>query len=170
MLPFSTWDDCTRPPLPPDPYLILGLRKDADTLEIITAYSELIQLNRPDRFQDPARREQQQVVFQRIIDAYALLTDETALMNYYQQRWEQYDIFDVSNLEATLEVLRHRETPSPRIQQLLDELSIARTRTDSNDERENLIDSFGEPFDYVCIHKVGCPAGIRELAPSKEEC
>ncbi|EER26315.1 hypothetical protein D8B26_003324 [Coccidioides posadasii str. Silveira] len=72
-------------PLPPDPYAALGVSKDASTAEIKTAYRKLVLKCHPDKVKDESLRSQKQDEFQRVQEAYELLSDDTKRAKYDQK-------------------------------------------------------------------------------------
>lgn len=68
--------------LPPDPYKMLGVVKDAKLPDIRTAYKKRVLQCHPDKVQDPALKAEKQDEFQRVQQAYELLTDEKERMRY----------------------------------------------------------------------------------------
>lgn len=66
-----------------DLYKILGVSKDSSKDEIKRAYRKMIVKAHPDRFTDPAEKQQAEVKFREITEAYEVLTDE--------QRRQRYD-------------------------------------------------------------------------------
>ncbi|KAI1330096.1 hypothetical protein F5Y16DRAFT_45951 [Xylariaceae sp. FL0255] len=73
--------------LPPDPYKILGVSKDAQLAEIRSRHRKLVLQCHPDKIQDPALKEAKQLEFQQVQQAYELLSNET-LRDKYDQRAE----------------------------------------------------------------------------------
>ncbi|KAG6029798.1 hypothetical protein E4U41_000276 [Claviceps citrina] len=69
-------------PLPPDPYKILGISKDAQIPEIRAAHRKLVLKCHPDKVHDPALKAQKQEEFQKVQQAYELLSDETQRQKY----------------------------------------------------------------------------------------
>ncbi|KAJ2979261.1 hypothetical protein NQ176_g3365 [Zarea fungicola] len=69
-------------PLPPDPYKILGVAKDAQTSEIRSSYRKLVLKCHPDKVQDPKLKEEKQNEFQRVQQAYELLNDDSERQKY----------------------------------------------------------------------------------------
>lgn len=69
-------------PLPPDPYKILGVSKDAQTPEIRSSYRKLVLGCHPDKVQDPKLKEEKQNEFQRVQQAYELLSNEDERAKY----------------------------------------------------------------------------------------
>ncbi|KAI9803628.1 MAG: hypothetical protein M1833_000540 [Piccolia ochrophora] len=70
--------------LPPDPYAALGVPRDATLPAIRAAYRKLILKTHPDKIQDAALRAQKQDEFQRIQQAYELLSDDTQRREYHE--------------------------------------------------------------------------------------
>ncbi|KAI3325178.1 hypothetical protein HD806DRAFT_468166 [Xylariaceae sp. AK1471] len=68
--------------LPPDPYRILGVSKDAQITEIRSAHRKLVLKCHPDKIQDPALKEAKQNEFQQVQQAYELLSNETEREKY----------------------------------------------------------------------------------------
>ncbi|KAK1978872.1 hypothetical protein LZ30DRAFT_598152 [Colletotrichum cereale] len=62
--------------LPPDPYKILGVSKDAQLPEIRSAHRKLVLKCHPDKVQDPTLKAQKQDEFQKVQQAYELLSNE----------------------------------------------------------------------------------------------
>ncbi|KAL1600533.1 hypothetical protein SLS60_006919 [Paraconiothyrium brasiliense] len=69
-------------PLPPDPYLALGLPKDVDSETIKKTYRKLALKSHPDKFTDPAVKLQKQDEFHKIQQAYELIGEEDARARY----------------------------------------------------------------------------------------
>jgi len=69
-------------PLPPDPYIALGVEKDADVTAIKSAYRKLVLKCHPDKVQDPALKAIKQNEFQRVQQAYEILSDENKRREY----------------------------------------------------------------------------------------
>ncbi|KAL2438831.1 hypothetical protein ABEF95_014316 [Exophiala dermatitidis] len=69
-------------PLPPDPYAALGVTKDADISAIRTAHRKLALKFHPDRIKDEAQRERGKDEFQKIQQAYELLSDPVKRSRY----------------------------------------------------------------------------------------
>ena len=68
--------------LPPDPYKILGVSKDAQAPAIRSAHRKLVLKCHPDKVQDPKLKALKQDEFQKVQQAYELLSDETARQRY----------------------------------------------------------------------------------------
>ncbi|KAK2786594.1 hypothetical protein FQN52_007770 [Onygenales sp. PD_12] len=66
----------------PDPYLALGIAKDADTAAIRSAYKKLVLKCHPDKIKDEAERSRGQDEFQKVQQAYELLSDEKKRAKY----------------------------------------------------------------------------------------
>lgn len=69
-------------PLQPDPYNILGVPTDADTSEIRASYRKLVLKCHPDKVQDPTLKAEKHNEFQRVQQAYELLTDDDERRKY----------------------------------------------------------------------------------------
>ncbi|RMD42065.1 hypothetical protein DV735_g3069, partial [Chaetothyriales sp. CBS 134920] len=69
-------------PIPPDPYRALSVSKDADISAIRSAYRKLVLKHHPDRIQDPALKDRGKSEFQKIQQAYELLSDPTRRSRY----------------------------------------------------------------------------------------
>ncbi|KAJ6788159.1 hypothetical protein PWT90_03260 [Aphanocladium album] len=69
-------------PLPPDPYKILGVSKDAQTPEIRSSYRKLVLRCHPDKVQDPKLKEAKQNEFQLVQQAYELLSSDAERQKY----------------------------------------------------------------------------------------
>ncbi|KAK1998320.1 DnaJ-domain-containing protein [Colletotrichum falcatum] len=68
--------------LPPDPYKILGVSKDAQLSEIRSAHRKLVLKCHPDKVQDPTLKAQKQDEFQKVQQAYELLSNENDRAKY----------------------------------------------------------------------------------------
>ncbi|WQF89807.1 Putative DnaJ domain, Chaperone J-domain superfamily [Colletotrichum destructivum] len=68
--------------LPPDPYKALGVSKDAQLSEIRSAHRKLILKCHPDKVQDPTLKAQKQDEFQKVQQAYELLSDDNERAKY----------------------------------------------------------------------------------------
>ncbi|PHH70401.1 hypothetical protein CDD80_6047 [Ophiocordyceps camponoti-rufipedis] len=73
------------PPLPPDPYKILGVAKDAQIPDIRSAHRKLVLKCHPDKVQDPRLKAEKQDEFQKVQQAYELLSDEAKRRKYDDQ-------------------------------------------------------------------------------------
>lgn len=60
----------------PDPYTVLGVPKDATAAAIRSAYKKLVLQTHPDKIQDESLRASKQDEFQRVQQAYEILSDE----------------------------------------------------------------------------------------------
>ncbi|KAI0405174.1 hypothetical protein F4802DRAFT_563392 [Xylaria palmicola] len=76
--------------LPPDPYRILGVSKDAQIPEIRSAHRKLVLKCHPDKIQDPALKEAKQLEFQQVQQAYELLSNEVE-RERYDRKVEAYE-------------------------------------------------------------------------------
>jgi len=68
--------------LPADPYLALGVSREAQLPEIRSAYRKLVLKCHPDKIQDPLLKQQKQDEFQMVQQAYELLSSETEKSKY----------------------------------------------------------------------------------------
>lgn len=71
--------------LPPDPYKVLGVLKDAKLPEIRSAHRKLVLKCHPDKVQDAALKAVKQDEFQKVQQAYELLSDDTKRIQYDEQ-------------------------------------------------------------------------------------
>jgi curved DNA-binding protein CbpA len=69
-------------PPQPDPYKALGISKDADLSTIKSTYRKLVLKCHPDKFQDDALKAVKVDEFQKVQQAYELLTDESRRSKY----------------------------------------------------------------------------------------
>ncbi|EXJ73063.1 uncharacterized protein A1O5_04212 [Cladophialophora psammophila CBS 110553] len=72
-------------PVPPDPYVALGVSKDADISAIRAAHRKLALKYHPDRIKDEALREKGKDEFQKIQQAYEILSDPARRQRYDDQ-------------------------------------------------------------------------------------
>lgn len=72
-------------PLPPNPYKILGITIDAQLHEIRTAHRKLVLKCHPDKVEDPSLKAQKQDEFQKVQQAYELISDEARRSQYDDQ-------------------------------------------------------------------------------------
>ncbi|KAI1342201.1 hypothetical protein F5Y15DRAFT_334478 [Xylariaceae sp. FL0016] len=70
------------PELPPDPYKILGVPKDAQLPAIRSAHRKLVLKCHPDKVQDAKLKEDKQVEFQRVQQAYEILSNDVERNKY----------------------------------------------------------------------------------------
>jgi curved DNA-binding protein CbpA len=77
-------------PLPPDPYTLLGVAKDAKLPEIRSAHRKMVLRCHPDKVQDAALKAVKQDEFQKVQQAYELLSDDSRRLQYDEQvkLWE----------------------------------------------------------------------------------
>lgn len=68
-----------------DPYVVLGVKKDATLSEIKSAHRKLVLKCHPDKVKDESLRSAAQDEFQRVQQAYELLSDETRRTRYDQK-------------------------------------------------------------------------------------
>lgn len=69
-------------PLPPDPYVALGLAKDATAAQIKTTYRKLVLKCHPDKVTDESKKAEASDQFHRIQQAYEILSDEGRKSRY----------------------------------------------------------------------------------------
>lgn len=86
-----------------DPYAALGVSKDATVSEIRAAHRKRVLKCHPDKIQDESQRNAAQDEFQRVQQAYELLSDETRRARYDQK---------AKLAELKREVLERRQTDS----------------------------------------------------------
>ena len=72
-------------PLPADPYGALGVSKDADLSAVRSAHRKLALKHHPDRIKDEAQREKGKDEFQKIQQAYEILSDPQRRQRYDDQ-------------------------------------------------------------------------------------
>jgi curved DNA-binding protein CbpA len=72
-------------PSPCDPYVTLGVGKDATLSEIKAAHRKLVLKCHPDKIQDESLRNRARDQFQRVQESYELLSDEKARSRYDQK-------------------------------------------------------------------------------------
>ena len=72
-------------PLPPDPYQALGVSKDATTATIKSVHRKLVLQCHPDKVKDESLRAQKQDEFQKVHQAYEILSDEQKRREYDEQ-------------------------------------------------------------------------------------
>ncbi|KAL1636069.1 hypothetical protein SLS56_001421 [Neofusicoccum ribis] len=72
-------------PLPPDPYVALGVAKDATSAVIKTAYRKLALKSHPDKFPDPSQKAEKAAEFHKIQQAYEILGDDDKRERYNAQ-------------------------------------------------------------------------------------
>lgn len=106
--------------LPPDPYHALGVSKDAKLPEIRSAHRKLVLKCHPDKVQDATLKAQKQDEFQKVQQAYELLSDETRRLQYD----EQVKLFELRKEMG-------RGIPTPRSNPFEFEVRTAEPRTTS---------------------------------------
>lgn len=72
-------------PIPIDPYAVLGVAKDATLPTIRTAHRKLVLKCHPDKIKDENQRSQGQDEFQKVQQAYELLSDDSKRARYDQK-------------------------------------------------------------------------------------
>ncbi|KAF4121849.1 DnaJ domain [Geosmithia morbida] len=75
--------DMSSPPM--DPYAALGVSRDAQVAEIRSAHRKLVLKCHPDKVQDPELKAKKQDEFQRVQQAYEILTDDAKRQKYDDQ-------------------------------------------------------------------------------------
>lgn len=107
--------------LPPDPYKILGVSKDANLPAIRSAHRKLVLKCHPDKVQDEALKAAKQDEFQKVQQAYELLSDDN--------RRSQYDA-QVKLFELRKEMGRGASTPksNPPVDPFVFEVRTAEPR------------------------------------------
>ncbi|KAH7032869.1 uncharacterized protein B0I36DRAFT_348022 [Microdochium trichocladiopsis] len=93
--------------LPPDPYLALGVSREAQLGEIRTAYRKLVLKCHPDKIQDPLLKQQKQDEFQKVQQAYELLSNETEKNKYD-------DMYKLNELQKEMSRMSTSSTAQPR--------------------------------------------------------
>ncbi|PMD58332.1 heat shock protein DnaJ, partial [Hyaloscypha bicolor E] len=68
--------------LPPDPYKLLGVARDAKLAEIRSAHRKSVLKCHPDKVQDAALKAVKQDEFQKVQQAYELLSDDAKRQQY----------------------------------------------------------------------------------------
>ncbi|KAI0452297.1 hypothetical protein F5B21DRAFT_506461 [Xylaria acuta] len=76
--------------LPPDPYKVLGVSRDAQIPEIRSAHRKLVLKCHPDKIQDAALKAAKQAEFQQVQQAYELLSNEVE-REKYDRKFEVYE-------------------------------------------------------------------------------
>lgn len=93
--------------LPPDPYAALGVSKTATLAEIRSSHRKLVLKCHPDKVQDPAQKAIKQDEFQKVQQAYELLSDDNKRRDYD-------DMVRLEQLRKGVEQLRSGATSSSR--------------------------------------------------------
>jgi len=106
--------------LPPDPYKALGVSKDAQLSEIRSAHRKLVLKCHPDKVQDAALKAIKQDEFQKVQQAYELLSDESRRTSYD----EQVKLFELRKEMG-------RGNPTPRSNPFEYEIRTAEPRANS---------------------------------------
>jgi curved DNA-binding protein CbpA len=129
-------------PLPPDPYKTLGVAQDAKLPEIRSAHRKLVLKCHPDKVQDAALKTVKQDEFQKVQQAYEILSDDT--------KRSQYDN------EARLYEVRKamsRGKPTPRSNPFEYEVKTAEPRANS----------FARAGPKVYTHPTAVPRSYEDL-------
>ncbi|KAH7395839.1 hypothetical protein BKA64DRAFT_71049 [Cadophora sp. MPI-SDFR-AT-0126] len=106
--------------LPPDPYKLLGVTKDAKLPEIRSAHRKLVLKCHPDKVQDAALKAIKQDEFQKVQQAYELLSDDAKRLQYD----EQVKLFELRKEMG-------RGNPTPRSNPFEYEVKTAEPRANS---------------------------------------
>ncbi|XMA08091.1 hypothetical protein WAI453_000882 [Rhynchosporium graminicola] len=106
--------------LPPDPYKLLGVTKDAKLPEIRSAHRKLVLKCHPDKVQDAALKAIKQDEFQKVQQAYELLSDDSRRLQYD----EQVKLFELRKEMG-------RGNPTPRSNPFEFEVKKAESRANS---------------------------------------
>ncbi|KAK0101405.1 hypothetical protein ONS95_006579 [Cadophora gregata] len=106
--------------LPPDPYKLLGVTKDAKLPEIRSAHRKLVLKCHPDKVQDAALKAIKQDEFQKVQQAYELLSDNARRLQYD----EQVKLFELRKEMG-------RGNPTPRSNPFEYEVKTAEPRANS---------------------------------------
>ncbi|TVY53648.1 Chaperone protein DnaJ, partial [Lachnellula suecica] len=106
--------------LPPDPYKALGVSKDAQLPEIRSAHRKLVLKCHPDKVQDAALKAVKQDEFQKVQQAYELLSDDSRRVAYD----EQVKLFELRKEMG-------RGNPTPRSNPFEYEIRTAEPRANS---------------------------------------
>jgi len=95
--------------LPPDPWKALGVERDADKVQIRTAYKKAVLRCHPDKVQDTHLKAQKQEEFQKIQQAWELLHDEEEL-----QKYEDHVKLVELRKQATMMAMNRSSSSPPR--------------------------------------------------------
>ncbi|KAH7360290.1 hypothetical protein BKA65DRAFT_181990 [Rhexocercosporidium sp. MPI-PUGE-AT-0058] len=106
--------------LPPDPYKLLGVTKEAKLPEIRSAHRKLVLKCHPDKVQDAALKAIKQDEFQKVQQAYELLSDDSKRLQYD----EQVKLFELRKEMG-------RGNPTPRSNPFEYEVKTAEPRANS---------------------------------------
>lgn len=93
-------------PLPPDPYVALGVDKEATATQVKSVYRKLVLKCHPDKVTDPAQKSRAADEFHRIQQAYEILSDE--------DRRSRYDA-QVKLAELRRDVMEKQRAAGPRV-------------------------------------------------------
>ncbi|KAJ3576116.1 hypothetical protein NPX13_g3807 [Xylaria arbuscula] len=114
--------------LPPDPYRVLGVSKDAQITEIRSAHRKLVLKCHPDKIQDPTLKEQKQIEFQQVQQAYELLSNEVE-REKYDQKVRAYEIRERERERAKTSAARATSSTPKRESPLFYHVKEASPRT-----------------------------------------
>ncbi|KAK5627141.1 hypothetical protein RRF57_002856 [Xylaria bambusicola] len=114
--------------LPPDPYRILGVSKDAQIPEIRSAHRKLVLKCHPDKIQDPALKEAKQKEFQQVQQAYELLSNETE-REKYDRKAEAFELRERERERAKTSAARPTSSTPKRESPLFYHVKEASPRT-----------------------------------------
>lgn len=94
-------------PLPPDPYLALGISRDADIDTIKKTHRKLVLKHHPDRIKDPALQEEGKNAFTKVQAAYELLVDVDKRSRYDRE----YEVAELRKSRLMADAIRAFSTP-----------------------------------------------------------
>ncbi|KAI0525626.1 hypothetical protein F5B22DRAFT_352426 [Xylaria bambusicola] len=114
--------------LPPDPYRILGVSKDAQIPEIRSAHRKLVLKCHPDKIQDPALKEAKQKEFQQVQQAYELLSNEVE-REKYDRKAEAFELRERERERAKTSAARTTSSTPKRESPLFYHVKEASPRT-----------------------------------------
>ncbi|UKZ58076.1 hypothetical protein TrVGV298_011941 [Trichoderma virens] len=125
----------------PDHYKVLGVAKDAQVAEIRLAYRKLVLKCHPDKVQDPALKAQKQEEFQKVQQAYELLTDE-------EERRKYDDQVKLAELKEQLRKANVSGTPRSNSKYAEYEIRTAEPRASSYKPATNVPPPAGKGYSY----------------------
>ncbi|CZR68447.1 uncharacterized protein PAC_18346 [Phialocephala subalpina] len=134
-------------PLPPDPYKTLGVAKDAKLPEIRSAHRKLVLKCHPDKVQDAALKAVKQDEFQKVQQAYELLSDDTKRQQYD----DQVKLFELRKEMG-------RGNPTPRSNPFEYEVKTAEPRANS----------YARAAPKVYTYPAGVPRSHEDLYDERE--